>query len=154
MDDELTGLTKGCSIIYTLRLLKHLQFCLGQESPCTVWTSWLPRARRMLLPSIHLSIYFLFTRDDKCSNHLANLFPNFKFCSMCINIFAAESTSRTPTWTSLMDTCVLRRICLSRERSGFQLWVAQSKSPVKHWERISGTTETPKCAFLGHNSLN
>lgn len=59
MHDELTGLTEVCSIIYTLRLLKHLQLCLGKESSCTVWNSWLQRARRKLLPSIHLPISWL-----------------------------------------------------------------------------------------------
>lgn len=152
MDDELTGLTKGCSVIYTLRLLKHLQFCLGKESSFTVWNSWLPRARRMLLPSIPLPIYLLVTRDDKCSSHLANLFPNFKFCSMCIDVFAAESQATLPHeqvwWTHVCPEGFSWAEGKMDSSSGLHT--------VNHQltERSSGTTETPKRAFLEHNSLN
>lgn len=95
--------------------------------------------------SINSLAYFLIIRDDKCSSHLANLFPNFKFCSMCINIFAAESQGTLPH-KQVWWTRVPRRICLSTGKSGFQLWAAHSKSPA-HREKLRDNRNTKTCFF-------
>lgn len=155
MDDILTGLTKGCSIIYTLRPVTHLQLCFGKESSCSLkFMAAEGQEEATSIVSVpHLFPIYQGWQMIKPPSYfipklLIPLCMHQQLC--CWNHTALRAGLK---WTAPLapgcqqqDTHVPRMTRLSSRRNGLQLRATHSKSLAQR-EKHRDNRNTKTCFF-------